>query len=661
MCSNHNPASRSQRARQVAVPVALLLAFAAYGIYVAIRVAADPKIAFLRPEHGAEWIRFDMPVNLKAWAPGPIVTGYRTRLDVRTVPETAVLNLRVMKRANVLVDDEIVFQTTADLDAWKTRYRVDLRPHLEQGSHELRVMVRNETGPTAMLAYCDALDLRSGEAWEASKDGNTWTPAASAHTYYAAGLSRMFPRADKALLSKLPVLLPVFLLVFAWSLLRERLPAGRALTLSPSVVRWLLLAAWAALAANNIGKLPVHVGFDVKYHMSYVRYVAEHCRIPLANEGWQMFQSPLNYLISAPIYALASRFFSEAGVAAMLRIVPLLCGMAQIEICYRAVRYVYPNRNDLQILGTIFGALLPMNLYISQYVGNEPLAGCLTGIVVVLALRLIHAPPQAHPTRLLLALGVLLGLALLAKVTAVLLAPPLAAVIGYAYFSRRPPRERPLGHAIAALALVFGVAAIICGWYYVRNWIELGRPFIGGWDPARRIAWWQDPGYRTWGQYLGFGEALRYPVYCGVAGVWDGLYATFWLDGFLSGVLKFPARPPWNYGFMLSGAWLGLLPTVALAMGLGTAVHARRPSLHPGLLFAACCILIYWTALFHFTLTNPAYCATKCAYTVGIVSCYALVAVAGFDLLCRYPFTRAALYGGLACWALAAYLAYFIV
>jgi len=661
MFSNRNAAPRSHRARQVAVPVALLLAVTAYGLYLAIRVAADPKIAFLRPEHGAQWIRFDMPVNLKAWSPGPIVTGYRTRLDVRTVPESCVLNLRVMKLANVLIDDAIVFETTADLGAWKNVYHVDLRPHIEPGSHELRVMVRNETGPTAMLAYCDALDLRSDDSWEASKDGQSWTPAASAHTYYAAALSRMFPRADKALVSTLPVLLPVFVLVFAWSLLRERLPPGRALTLSPSVVRWLLLAAWAALAANNIGKLPVHIGFDVKQHMSYVKYVAEHWRIPLANEGWQMFQSPLYYVISAPIYALASRCFSEAGVAALLRIVPLLCGMAQIEICYRAVRYVYPNRNDLQILGTIFGALLPMNVYIAQYVGNEPLAGCLTGGVVVLALRLIHAPPQAHPARLLLALGVLLGLALLAKVTAVLLAPPLAAVIGYAYFSQRPPRERVFRRALTALALVFGVAAVICGWYYLRNWFELGRPFIGGWDQARRIAWWQDPGYRTWGQYLGFGEAMRYPVFCGVAGVWDGLYSTFWLDGFLSGVVRFPARPPWNYGFMLSGAWLGLLPTVALAMGLGAAVRARTWSLYPGLFFAACCILIYWTALFHFSLTNPAYCATKSAYTVGITACYALMAVTGFEVLCRNRFTRAALHGGLACWALAAYLAYFIV
>ena len=43
-----------------------------------------------------------------------------------------------------------------------------------------------------------------------------------------------------------------------------------------------------------------------------------------------------------------------------------------------ASRTVFPGRNDLQIIGTAVGGFLPLNIYISQVVGNEPLSGCLT-------------------------------------------------------------------------------------------------------------------------------------------------------------------------------------------------------------------------------------------------------------------------------------------
>ena len=45
-----------------------------------------------------------------------------------------------------------------------------------------------------------------------------------------------------------------------------------------------------------------------------------------------------------------------------------------------------------------------------------------------------------------------------------------------------------------------------------------------------------------------------YPVYSSLMGFWDGLYSSFWLDGFLSGVSGPGRSPAWNDEFMLAMA-----------------------------------------------------------------------------------------------------------
>ena len=634
---------------------------AAYGLWMGWRISSDPRIVFLLPEGGAKWIRFDEPLKLKAHDPGPVVSGFRVSFSLERAPAKAVLHLRALKGANVLVDNIVVYETRADLDKWKTLHRIDLAPHVRPGAHELRIMGYNETGPVAVLAYCDDLDLHTDETWEASKDGKTWTPAIPADGRQATQLSRTFPRADRALLGKLPFLVPVFLIVFSWGLLWDSKRGSehwvQRLTPTPGGVRWMIVGLWVLLAANNFGKIPVHIGFDIKGHMAYVHYVAENWRVPLPTEGWTMFQAPLYYLISAPIYGLLARFLSPEGLTRALRFIPLLCGMAQVEICYRAVRSIWPERRDLQVTGTILGGLMPMNLYISQYVGNEPLAGCVVAMTVLLALRMLHDPAQARSMRAVVVLGFFLGLALLAKLTAALMILPLVLVISYGGYAASDKTGRSGARTLGMLVAVFAVACLVSGWYYLGNWIALGKPFFGGWEPLRGIHWWQDPGYRCLGQVCAFGEAFTYPFGSSLMSLWDGLYSSLWLDGHLSSIVVHSRIPPWNYGFMLSGAWLALVPSLAITAGVAVALRSARPAL----LFAVCCLALYFAALFHAFLTVPYYCIVKASYTLGLIPCYAALGAAGVDALGQRPIARAALYGALACWAVSAYLAYLVV
>jgi len=395
---------------------------------------------------------------------------------------------------------------------------------------------------------------------------------------------------------------------------------------------------------------------DLHQHVAYVLYVAETHRIPLPGEGIQMFESPFFYMLSAALYKTLAPFFSMTTALRCLRIIPVISGLIQIELSYRASRYVFPTRSDLQAAATFMGGFFPMNIYMSQVIGTEPLAGVLSAAVVLLMLRSLH-DSSALRTEAYMFLGFLWGLALLTKVSAILLLAPLI------FFGTYTMSIRGFsGYAIIKkIALLMGIALIVSGWYYLRNWMAIGKFFVGGWDPARGMLWWQDPGYRTLSQFFRFGESLFYPVFAGVTGFWDALYSTLWMDGQLSGIARLAKVPPWNYDYMLACAWLSLLPAAALLLGLVNAVRYPIRALENGTLVAASCLVIYMAAILYLFLTVPIYSIVKGTYTLGLIPCYAVLGASGFEVLTRRRIVKTLGFGILACWGFSSYAAYFVI
>ena len=635
--------------------------FAAGAVFFLPRYLSDPRHPFLMGEGGAEWIRFNEEVNLVARPLEDAVSGFRVRFRTEGADGSAVLTMKAMKAANVFLDGALVYSTGRELDKWKEAKHIDLTGQTVGGEHELKVLVVNRDGPSCLLAYCPQLKLATGPQWESSADARNWSPAVTVDSYRPAGLSRKFPRADTALLRSLPLLALVFTGVFVWSmaLSGEWRVSGwvRRLTPRASTYRWLLIGAVGVMAANNIFKLPFYHGFDFKGHIAYVEYVMKHWWIPLPTQGWTMFQAPLYYMLTAPLYAAAALVFEPERALQALRVLPLACGVLQVELSYRAGRYLWPNRDGLQMAATTVGGLLPASLYMSQYVGNEPLAGLLAGLVVVLGLRFYYEPERGRTKWALAMMGVALGLALLSKLTALFLMPPLAALMVYGFLTA--PGERKARRAAAALLLVFGTAVLVGGWYYARNYIVLGRAFWGGWEPERGIQWWQDPGYRTLAQLIPKGEALVYPVCSSLVSFWDGFYSTLWADSYIASTTDANYAPPWNYSLMLGGVLLSLIPTGVIFGGAAAAVRNRAA--RPGLVFLGATLLLYLAMLVYGFLSLPFYCITKAAYTLGLACCYGALAAAGFELLARGRVARALITGALAAWAAAAYGAYFIL
>ena len=236
-------------------------------------------------------------------------------------------------------------------------------------------------------------------------------------------------------------------------------------------------------------------------------------------------------------------------------------------------------------------------------------------------------------------LGIFLGLSALSKVTTFLLVTSIIIFILITLLSNNAWNRRfASALTIKNIFIVVGLFSLISGWYYFRNMLEMGHFFIGGnqfyiggHEAINSFEWWQDPGFRTLRQFFVFGEALLYPIYS-ITGIWDSLYSTMWIDGFLSGITDYAYRPPWNYSLLLSSIWLSLVPAAAIIIGGVSSLRRPQTSFQQGTLFPVICVFVYISAIFYLFLSVPIYSIAKAKYTLGLIPCHAVLCVKGLDL-----------------------------
>jgi hypothetical protein len=623
------------------VGIILGLVVAAGGAaHLAIRWAAHPDGVLLLPQGGAQWIRMDEPPSVHHRTVETRRIHFVRRFSLGAPPEEARLRVRAFRSA-------VVHLNGRKIDSESDEF--DVAASLHRGLNDLKVSVANDRGPPALLVSSEDLDVSTPREWWVTAADSGWSRArpVSERTPFAA--SREFPSVWRILAGKLHFLVAFFVIGALGSLVLAKYAVAHR-------VRWALLGAWIVLCANNFWKIPIHIGFDVMGHYDYIAFILDKGRLPLATDGWVMFQPPLFYLLAAFPAALAAGRMEPENAVLLLRALPMLCGLAQVEIAFRSSRIAFPRRNDLQIIGTVVGGFLPMNLYISQTVGNEPLSGCLTALLVYCACKLLVEPSQGSLQKACGGLGLLFGLALLAKISVIVLLPAILLSILYVGRSRG---SRPV-QVVLSSATFFLVGILVAGWYFVRNWIHYGKPLLlHTGDSVSKFAWWQDPGYRIPEDLFSFGEALTFPVFSSLMGFWDGLYSTVWLDGLRNVVKARGASPQWNHEFMLCVALLSIPMTIAGIVGALRAL--RKPSSGSGRvgLFSVACLGSFLAAMLFMFVTVPAYSAVKSSYALGLLPCFAVLMASGIGLIPRSAPSRAVVSGYVFSWLAFTYIAYF--
>jgi len=625
-----NLRKESLQARIVIVVIAgVLIVFG----WLAWKCWRDPKINFL-PHHGRyEWILFPAAVDARSHPVAMMDATFRRTFVLDSKPKAAQLEVRSAKRVELTINGARV--PPISVRNWKQMSTLDVSRFLRGGDNKIEARVFNDNAPPALwiALIADSSTFYTDDKWEVSLAGSSWrsctlasVPRHPAPGNLLAGAERIFDVLPKVwqpwiLFGFLAILLA--LLIERWIKKEDVDPSWAKLF----VLLGLCVVAWAVLFWNNAKLLPFHCGYDFKDHVAYIKYVQDRGALPLPNEGYEMFQPPLYYALSAGLLSIFHLSTGDETAVPLLRALTMLFGIANFTFVFLSLRLLFPRSAVAQLLGLITATFLPMQLYLSHYVTNEVVAATLATVSIYFGLRVLTI--ERASVWQLLALGVCIGAAMLTKATSLLLIPPLLGALLIKLFQQRAPTFEWLRTAGVTIAAIL----VTCGWHYVRIWRHFGTPIIGNWDPVLGFPWWQDPGFHASADYFRFGRSLVAPLFSGFDGFADGIYSTLWGDGLGGGLSGVLSRTPWNYHLMIVGYWLALLPTLLVILGAAIAILRFVRQAKPEWFLLLGVSAHVFVALVFMTLKVASYAQVKAFYGLAALVPFCAFAVVGWQTL----------------------------
>lgn len=314
--------------------------------------------------------------------------------------------------------------------------------------------------------------------------------------------------------------------------------------------RWALaglLCAYLVWGATYSVVVPVFEAPDESHHFFVVKHILDHRALPVQREEtrghWAQegSQPPLYYLVGALLVAgtdlsdaedllwrnpqanigdptnpgnknvyihpPAQRYTWQRTVLAVhvLRGLSLLLGAMTVLLAWHIATLVFPGQPVLPFAVAGIVAFVPQFLFVSASVNNDNAITFLGTLALYLLLRLLRVETSG-PTRTIVSmqrwagLGIVVGLALLTKLSGwTLLVPTAAVILLVAWHKRSLHAAWRAGLAVALPALA------LAGWWYVRNAALYGEPtgLSAMWEVVGRR---EDFGQDLWGEF----RALRY-------------------------------------------------------------------------------------------------------------------------------------------------------
>jgi len=435
-------------------------------------------------------------------------------------------------------------------------------------------------------------------------------------------------------------------------------PQGRWVGLT-RVLFILIALFWAAMVLHNSPYLPPNRGFDADGHLAYINHFRTTWSVPLPGQSWGLQHPPLYYMVGGVLLRMVGCAADTPRGIFTIRLLNLMLALGNIAAILACLRLIFPEHPRRWVLGLLVAGFLPVYLYFYQYPLNHCLATTLASLAIYFTLRILCI--SGAGMRDYAFLGLALGLAMLTIVTAsVLVVPVGVALVAKLYADRAQIRWT---QGVLRLVVLADIVVVVCGWYYLYVWVNLGTPIVGntGSGIGAPWAWWQDPGFRTGSDYLRFGLSLRSPLYSAWYSVGDGFYSTLWGDGSYGGMASIEARPPWSYDYLVAGMPLALLPTAAILLAGGVMIFGflRQPTIVwtflLGVAFSFALFVIYCTLLV------PYYSALKASYGLAGSVPLCLLAALGFDLLAGpRRWLRGVIFTILGVWVLNTAVSYWI-
>jgi hypothetical protein len=361
------------------------------------------------------------------------------------------------------------------------------------------------------------------------------------------------------------------------------------------------------------------MGFDALEHEAYIKYIQENGSLPHSGSGWEMHQPPLYYAGSAGLMKLTGFSAGQESAVIPLRAINGILGLINCWLALMCLRRLFPANQSSQVVGLLLVAFLPPHLYLSMGVTNDPLTGLLVTAALYFLLRVLQS--ETENVWHYAGIGLALGAAMLTKLTAMPAVP--------VFFLAQKKSARDWLQGVGLVAILF---LAVCSWHYGRVWQHSGVIAVPN---SQSSSWWQEPGFRTAGYYLNFGQSLVSPLFSGLYSFADGIYSTLWGDGLISGISKLAYRPPWNYDLMNAGYFFSLAITFLAIGGMMISVRQSHCERQLEWLVMPALVFSYFMAILCLTLLAPWAAEVKAFYALPALVPFCAMVATGWNWLAK--------------------------
>ena len=590
-------------------------------VYLSYQAFVSSQIEFLRPSLRGKWITHpNPPIDFQQSSTCPDAIFYRD-FQLDKPPEKEEIRVTAMRGFWIQVNKKTISFDSPG--SWKSSILINLVPYLKSGQNTIRIQVSGPKNPPALLVEGNKL-LRSGKNWKVALN-----PDLSDLSTASIALQ------DEHYLNNKPnpIRQSIFFTFYLIGFLVYSVLGVGVLLIRPNKTKFdqdtnlwkkhgfcfLLFLTVATIQLHNVYTYShTRSHFDWQGHVDYIQYIANHWKIPIATDGWEMFQPPLYYLISAVILK-----FSGGSLKAV-QIFTTLAGLGNLLFSWFLLCQIFPRQTRKRNLGFSVIAMLPMGFYMNSMISNEIFSGSMISGTIVLSIYLLFKKRlTGHKASILI--GLTCGLGLLSKYTALFVLLSLLLLLGLQLITRQITWKR--------IVTIICMVSLTCGWLYGRNIARFGDPFIGNWDEASGFHYEQPPGYRNIQFYTQFGSVFYHlPIRSRWVSFWDGKYGSMWTD--THGTFLNLSNPTTKLLGSLS-LWLALLPSLAIVFGFGHAIKflIQHEWNHPYFVMVTTSVLTV-LSLISFTMEIPTYSTIKAFFFLSMTPIIGVFAAVGLEKLC---------------------------
>jgi hypothetical protein len=255
-------------------------------------------------------------------------------------------------------------------------------------------------------------------------------------------------------------------------------------------------AVWAFFCIGLIILLITPYGNfpDEQSHFHYAMYLREHVKLPPLS--FDIREMPIPEAFQPPLYYFAGALlllpgFTEQSAIFLLRLLSLLLGTGTVLLTRKTADLLFPEKADLVGLITALVAFNPQFIFTHSGISNISVTSFVCALTFYLSAKGIRERNFSGSLATFL-IGFSFGLALLSRTITIYLLPVcLAAIV----LMLKQSRKLLIREIIIQFSIFAITALITSGWWYIRNWIQFGDPFLWAIHQTTVGAGWvkQDP------------------------------------------------------------------------------------------------------------------------------------------------------------------------